>query len=147
MQNQNVINALNGILADSIVMYQKLHHYHWRVRGQRFFQLHGLFEGFYNEFAGATDDVAERILMIGGEPIGGLRQALELADVKEDLSVPAARDMVVNVAADLGNFRSKVRAAVAVAEEAGDRGSANLLDPIADGLDKHLWMLDAFLAE
>jgi starvation-inducible DNA-binding protein len=146
MSNQNVINGLNGILADSIVLTQKLHHYHWRVKGRGFYQLHGMFEGFYDEFAEVTDGVAERILMIGGAPLASLAQALELSAVKEDVTVPEAGKMVANLANDLQAFRAKVRSAVQVADEARDRGTANLLDPIADGLDKKLWMIEAYLA-
>ena len=146
MSNQNVINGLNGILADSIVMYQKLHHYHWRVKGRGFYQLHGMFESFYDEFAEVTDSVAERILMIGGAPLASLTQALELSSVKEDVTVPDGQRMVANLATDLESFRTKVRGVVEMADESGDRGTVNLLDPIADGLDKKLWMMEAYLA-
>lgn len=146
MSNQNVINGLNGILADSIVMYQKLHHYHWRVKGRGFYQLHGMFEGLYDEFAEVTDSMAERILMIGGAPLASLAQALELSAVQEDVTVPDAQRMVATTAADLQAFRAKVREAVKLADDGGDRGTVNLLDPIADGLDKKLWMLEAYLA-
>lgn len=145
--NANLINSLNGILADSIVLYQKLHHFHWRVQGRGFFQLHAKFEEMYNHFAGVSDEVAERILMIGGEPLASLQQALELSSVKESAAVPAAGEMVVQLLAELENFRVKVRAAVALADQAGDRGSANLLDPLADALDKEIWMLQAYLAD
>ena len=145
--NANVINSLNAILADSIVLYQKLHHFHWRVQGRGFFQLHAKFEEMYNHFAGVSDEVAERILMIGGEPLASLKQALELSSVQESSEVPAARDMVIQLRAELDSFRAKVRGAVDLAEEAGDRGSVGLLDPLADALDKEIWMLDAFLAE
>jgi DNA-binding ferritin-like protein len=126
MSNQNVINGLNGILADSIVLYQKLHHYHWRVKGRGFYQLHGMFEAFYDEFAEVTDGVAERILMIGGAPLASLTQALELASVKEDVTVPDGQRMVVNLATDLESFRAKVRGVVEMADESGDRGTVNL---------------------
>nr|MEE4266661.1 DNA starvation/stationary phase protection protein [Candidatus Krumholzibacteria bacterium] len=145
--NANVINSLNEILADSIVLYQKLHHFHWRVQGRGFFQLHAKFEEMYNHFAGVSDEVAERILMIGGEPLASLKQALEISSVKESNAVPAASDMVIELRSELNSFRSKIRSAVDQAEEAGDRGSVGLLDPIADALDKEIWMLDAFLAE
>jgi starvation-inducible DNA-binding protein len=145
--NANLINSLNVILADSIVLYQKLHHFHWRVQGRGFFQLHAKFEEMYNHFAGVSDEVAERILMIGGQPLASLKQALELSSIQESNEVPAAGDMVVQLRAELDGFRSKVRAAVVEAEEAGDRGSVGLLDPIADALDKEIWMLDAYLAE
>jgi starvation-inducible DNA-binding protein len=146
LSNQDVISGLNGLLADSIVMNQKLHHYHWRVKGRGFYQLHGMFEGFYDEFGEITDAVAERMLMVGGAPLASLAQALELASLKEDVGVPDAQRMVANVAADLDAFRARVRQVVQQADQAGDRGTVNLLDPIADGLDKKLWMLEAYLA-
>ena len=145
--NANLINSLNVILADSIVLYQKLHHFHWRVQGRGFYQLHAKFEEMYNHFAGVSDEVAERILMIGGEPLASLRQALELSSVSESSAVPAADEMVLQLRDELVSFRAKVRAAVGEAEEANDRGSVGLLDPIADALDKEIWMLEAFLAE
>jgi starvation-inducible DNA-binding protein len=145
--NANVIQNLNGLLADSIVMYQKLHHFHWRVQGRGFFQLHAKFEEMYNHFATVSDDVAERILMVGGAPLATLRQALELSSITESAEVPGAQEMVVQLKAELDNFRLKVRNTVEAAEEAGDRGTVGLLDPIADALDKEIWKLDAFLAE
>jgi DNA-binding ferritin-like protein len=48
---------------------------------------------------------------------------------------------------DLRRFRGKALAGIGAAEEAGDRGTANLLDPVVDHLDKQIWMLEAFLAE
>lgn len=146
MSNQTVTGGLNGLLADSIVMYQKLHHYHWRVKGRGFYQLHAMFEGLYDEFAEVTDAVAERMLMVGGAPLASLAQALELASVKEDVTVPDAQQMVANVAADLVSFRTRIRQVALQADQAGDRGTVNLLDPVADGLDKKLWMLEAYLA-
>ena len=85
--------------------------------------------------------------MIGGEPLASLRQALELSSVKESGEVPSAQEMVIQLRGELNSFRSKVRGAVDQAEGAGDRGSVGLLDPIADALDKEIWMLDAYLAE
>jgi len=144
-KNKALVGALNELLADSIVFAQKLHHYHWRVRGESFYQLHARFEELYDRFGDLSDEFAERILMIGGAPLGSLAQALEAASVQEDESVPGARAMVENVRADLQAFHAKVRAAGALADDAGDKGSAAVLDPIGDHLEKELWMLGAYL--
>lgn len=143
--NDALVSALNGLLADSVVLAQKLHHYHWRVRGEGFYQLHAKFEELYDRFGDLSDELAERLLMIGGEPLAGLAQALEASVVEEDLSVPAARVMVRNVRADLEGFHARVRGAGELADESGDKGSAGLLDPLGDHLEKELWMLDAYL--
>lgn len=145
--NPNVINNLNGILADSIVLYQKLHHFHWRVQGHGFYQLHAKFEELYDHFAALVDEIAERILMVEGVPLASLKQALELSDVREVQDVPQSNEMIILVLADLKAFRKKVSLGIEAAENDGDRGSVNMLDPVADSLDKEIWMLSAFLAE
>jgi len=145
MKNQAVVTDLNALLADSIVFAQKLHHYHWRVSGESFYQLHAKFEELYDRFGDLSDELAERILMVGGAPLASLGDALAAAEIAEDGSVPAARVMVENVRDDLVMFHAKVRAAGAAADEAGDKGSAGMLDPIGDALEKELWMLGAFL--
>ncbi len=147
MSNSNVITSLNGLLADAIVMNQKLHHFHWRVQGRGFFQLHAKFEELYDHFGELGDGLAERILMIGGAPLATLGQAREMSTVEETTEVPTATEMVKRLLGDLRSYRAKVQAGIAAAEEAGDRGSANLLDPVGDHLDKEIWMLEAFLAE
>ncbi len=147
MSNSNVIASLNDLLADSIVLNQKLHHFHWRVQGRGFFQLHAKFEELYARFGDLGDSLAERILMVGGEPLATLGQARELSTVEETTAVPKALEMVERLRTDLRDFRGKVRAGIDTAEEADDRGTANLLDPVIDHLDKEIWMLEAFLAE
>ncbi len=146
MNKQAMHESLNGLLADSIVLYQKLHHFHWRVQGEGFFLLHGKFEELYDHFAEVTDSIAERILMIGGEPLGTLAQALEHAAITEIAMVPPADDMVTLLQEDLQTFQGRVNQVLALTDQDGDRGTANLLDPIADELDKTLWMLKAFRA-
>jgi len=143
--NDALISALNELLADSIVLAQKLHHYHWRVRGEGFYQLHARFEELYDRFGDLSDEFAERILMSDGTPLASLAQALAAATVQEDESVPGARAMVENVRADLQAFHARVRAAGELADEAGDKGSAGVLDPVGDHLEKELWMLGAYL--
>ena len=147
MSNADVTTNLNGLLADAIVMNQKLHHFHWRVQGRGFFQLHAKFEELYDHFGTLADELAERILMVGGEPLATLAQVRELSSVEETTAVPAAGEMVAALLDDLKAYRTKVRAGIAAAEEAGDRGTANILDPVGDHLDKEIWMLEAFLAD
>jgi starvation-inducible DNA-binding protein len=147
MSNNAVTQSLNSLLADTIVLNQKLHHFHWRVQGRGFFQLHAKFEEMYDHVGELGDALAERILMVGGEPLATLGEARAQSTVEEITEVPAAGLMVSIVLDDLRRFRGKALAGIGAAEEAGDRGTANLLDPVVDHLDKQIWMLEAFLAE
>ncbi len=142
----NTSDTLNQILADYQVLYQKLRTYHWNVTGRHFFGLHAKFEELYNDVNEKVDEVAERIRALGGKPLGTLSAQASAARLKEDDGSPDGIRMVQNVVADLEAINGFLRDAVAKAEEANDRATANLLDGFADGQEKTLWMLKAFLA-
>lgn len=72
MENQ-LMNKLNIQLANWNVINTKLQNYHWFVAGPDFFTLHAKFEEFYTEAQGNIDEIAERILAIGGKPVATLR--------------------------------------------------------------------------
>lgn len=139
-----VEQGLNGLLADSTVLYEKLHAFHWFVAGPQFFQLHAKFEELYDRVAEVVDDVAERILTIGGAPIATLRETIEKAEIKEYDGTKAGPDMIAALAADFTHLLSKSRSVIETAEDASDRGTCNLLDGLCDELEKTLWMLKAW---
>jgi len=143
-ENQKVIDGLNGLLANATVFYQKLRHYHWNVAGREFFALHEKFEQLYTGWADSIDELAERILMVGGVPLHTLQSMLNVARIKEDESVRAAPEMVDLVIADLQALAGQVREVIEAAEAAEDRGTVNLLDGLLDGLEKETWMLTAW---
>jgi starvation-inducible DNA-binding protein len=145
--NDKVVDGLNGLLADSVVFYQKLRHYHWNVKGRHFFELHEKFEELYTRWADSIDEVAERILMVEGVPLHTLKSLLAAAELEEDESTPAAPAMVEAVLADLEAIHAKAGRLIETAEEADDRGTANLLDDVRDGIEKDLWMLDTWRKE
>jgi starvation-inducible DNA-binding protein len=139
--DDRVVDGLNGLLADATVFYQKLRHYHWNVEGRKFFELHAKFEELYTGWAESIDQIAERILMIEGVPLHTLQSMLETATLKEDESIPTAPRMVDTVLADLEALHARAGGVVETAEEVADRGTANLLDDLRDGMEKDLWML------
>ncbi len=141
MAANKVVDGLNVLLADATVFYQKLRHYHWNVEGRKFFELHAKFEELYTGWADGIDELAERILMIEGEPLHTLAAMLKVARLKEDESIPAAPAMVDAVLADLTTLHENAGQLLATAEENDDRGTANLLDDLRDGMEKDLWML------
>ena len=76
MSEQKLINFLNQELSNFNVMYVKLHRYHWYVQGHHFYGLHALFEKLYDEMAEDLDEIAERILAIGGKPLATMQKYL-----------------------------------------------------------------------
>ena len=94
MSQQDVVKELNQQVANWTVAYTKLHNFHWYVKGSNFFSLHEKFEELYNEASQYVDDLAERILAIGGNPVGTLKESLEISIVDEAGKNYSAEQMV-----------------------------------------------------
>lgn len=147
MTQTNLPEALNAFLADATVLYQKLRAFHWYVEGRHFFALHAKFEEYYDQWADAIDEVAERILTVGGRPVPTLKEALERSHVNEYEGPLAGGAMVQALVADLEHMIHAAEGVIDQAEEVGDRGTAALLDGIRDAQQKNVWMLKAWLRE
>lgn len=142
----SIVAHLNQLQSDYQVLYQKLRNYHWNVVGRQFFGLHAQFEAMYTEAADHIDAIAERTLAVGGKPVTTLAAQLKLAVLKEDETSPAAEVMVANLKADLESLNTRLREVSKAAGDAGDIATVNLVDGIADGQEKTVWMLRAFSA-
>jgi len=145
--SKEVISNLNNLIADFTVSYQKLRHYHWNVKGSQFFKLHEKFEEVYTEVGDVIDELAERVVGLGGTPFHTLAHMLEATSIKEDAELPAAGVMVTRTVDDIKALSNHLQAAIEAAEKADDRTTVNLLDGIHDGLEAHLWMLEAWQAD
>lgn len=141
----SLVDVLNKQVADWSVLFVKLHNYHWYVKGPGFFTLHTKFEELYTEAALHIDVIAERILAIKGEPLASMKEYLEVSTVNEGTASESANEMVKNIADDFTKMLDDLRNGIEIAEGASDHRTADLLIGIYDGLEKHVWMLTAFL--
>lgn len=143
----DISSSLNVQLANWSVLYVKLHQFHWLVKGPHFFTLHEKFQELYEEAALRTDELAERVLAVGGRPLSTMRDYLTASTLSEGTGRETALDMVRSVAADYRTMSRELKEAIPAIEEAGDAATADMLIGIAEGLEKHIWMLDAFASE
>ena len=74
MASTEVRDFLNKQVATLGVLYIRLHQFHWYVKGPHFYTLHEKFEELYDETTANLDEVAERLLAIGGEPYSTLSE-------------------------------------------------------------------------
>jgi starvation-inducible DNA-binding protein len=147
INTQSVVSSLNKQLANWSVLYVKLHNYHWFVKGEQFFRLHEKFEEFYNEAASAVDEIAERILAIGGKPLATMKEYLSNASIQESSGGESANQMVQTIAADFGAIVQDLKEGIRLAEEAVDHPTADILTGMRTSLEKHMWMLNALLGK
>ncbi|PWK15913.1 Dps family protein [Tumebacillus permanentifrigoris] len=141
----NLTQVLNKQLANFSVLYVKLHNYHWNVNGPQFFTLHAKFEEFYNEAALHVDEIAERILTIDGQPLATMKDYLGTSSIQEAAPNETAEQMVQSVVSDFQTILSELKSGMETADQANDETSADMLLAIYTGLEKHVWMLSAFL--
>ena len=116
MSQQDVVKELNQQVANWTVAYTKLHNFHWYVKGSNFFSLHEKFEELYNEASQYVDDLAERILAIGGNPVGTLKESLEISIVDEAGKI-THQQMVEAFSNDLTHISEQLVKSIEVVEK------------------------------
>ncbi|SFT19948.1 Dps family protein [Paenibacillus sp. BC26] len=136
--------TLNKQIATWSVLYIKLHNYHWYVKGNQFFTLHVKFQELYEEATLHVDEIAERLLAIGGEPIATMAEYLKQSSVQEATGSESAVEMVDSIVADFTLVASELKEGMEEAQSAGDETTGDMLLAIHSGLEKHIWMLKAF---
>ncbi|NMD69063.1 DNA starvation/stationary phase protection protein [Bacillus sp. DNRA2] len=146
MKNQ-LTHVLNKQIANWSVLYVKLHNYHWYVKGEQFFTLHVKFEELYNEAALHVDEIAERLLAIGGVPVATMRENLELSSIQEANGSEASQEMVQAIINDFMLIIGELKEGMSLAAELSDETTGDMLLAIHSGLEKHVWMLTAYLGK
>ncbi|WP_040950274.1 Dps family protein [Gorillibacterium massiliense] len=145
IKESRVSAGLNKQIANGFVLYTKLHNFHWYVKGESFFTLHAKFEELYNETTAHVDELAERLLALGGKPVATLKESLALATIKEARGGETYKEMVSALVEDYSKLLSELKETMDTAAAENDKGTEDLLLGIRTGLEKHLWMLSAYL--
>lgn len=147
MDNQKLINFLNQMLSNYVVMYVKLHRYHWYVQGRHFFILHEKFEEMYNRFADDLDVIAERILMIDGKPLATMIKFLKESTLEEATADDKESEIIAQLIKDFSQLVSEInQSGMSLADEFNDDPTADMLTDLKGKLEKDLWMLKAYSA-
>lgn len=142
--NTKTIQALNILLADYHMHYQKLRNFHWNVRGPHFFELHAKFEEFYEDAKLKIDEIAERILTLRGKPVSNFSSYLELSTIKEADTTLVDHKMVTAILEDHKNLLNQLKIVTAAAEDTKDDGTLDITGTYIGEIEKTSWMLNAW---
>lgn len=144
MKSNKIIGMLNKNLANLQVLYVKLHNYHWNVKGMNFKQVHELTEAYYNYFAEQYDEVAERIVQLGGKPFATLQDYLVNASLKEESKKTfEVKYVLKSLLPDFEKLNKDFKEISKDAAETGDMPTAGLADANVSWLEKQIWMIKA----
>ncbi len=142
-----VVDNLKQIQADAAVFYVKVHNFHCNVKGMDFYPTHKATEEIYEKYADVFDDVAERVLQIGGKPYVTLADMLKAAKIKEESKTSFnSKEVLKAILSDYEYFLKAFEGLSDEAEKAGDNVTQGYADDKVGELQKAIWMLKATLA-
>lgn len=143
----NLETKLNELLADLNVFYRKLQNYHWNIEGKDFFTVHAKLEEIYNEINTAIDEIAEHILIIGGQPLGTLKNYIEISSINEaENKKIKSEDIYRNLLIDFEILLKKSIEIKEYADNNNDYATSSLIDEYILEYGKYIWMLKQTVA-
>ena len=146
-KSEILVVDLNKLLANFQQYYLNLRGIHWNIKGKRFFDLHVKFEELYTDANIKVDEIAERILTLGGVPFHTYK------DYSANASVPIGKDvtkdenairLIVDSLKELLILERKILDASA---EADDEGTNSMMSDFITEQEKTVWMMKAWLTE
>jgi len=143
----DVVEHLQRQLANAFVLYANYKHYHWQTFGPLFRDLHLLFDEFATEVLATIDDFAERVRMIGQDPVFRPDEVERLASVKVSNDAGNMREMVAEANANLLGVIKEMREAARVADDHDDPGTVDLFSRHVQIHEKHEWWLRDILEQ
>lgn len=147
-ENSNEIcNRLNKLLANYSVFYMNVRGYHWNIQGTQFFTLHEKFEELYEDLYLKIDEIAERILTLGGVPLHSYTDLVSHSDIKEYKNVTTHKETVGQILEAFKAILVMQREILGFVGEIGDDGTDDMLAGYTNQQEKMVWMYSAFLNE
>lgn len=142
---KEMTEMLNSYLSNVQITYMNVRGYHWNIVGKQFFALHEKFEGVYNNLNEMADEIAERILMLGGKPLHSFSDYLKVASVKERLKLTSTDETVKALLEDIAKLLENERKILSLASDNKDEGTVGLMSGYIGEQEKMIWMFNALL--
>ena len=120
----NVVASLQQLLAD--------------------FVLHSQFEKMYDDTAEKVDEIAERILMLGGTPANKFSDYLKVASINEVDKVSNGEQALNNILQSISYLIGEERKVLSIASQAGDEVTVSMMSDYLKEQEKMVWMLTAY---
>ena len=137
-----VVKILNNTLANEVVLTAKTRSAHWNVSGAGSFELHILYDSQYKQLNDISDEIAERVRMLGGIVIGSLKEFINYSRIEEQTG--GGPDIMCLLADHEASVRFLREDARKCADEYGDEGTFELLVRAMRLHEKMAWMLRSY---
>ena len=139
---EELAKNLNSFLSELAVFYRKLQNYHWNVQGKDFFTMHQKLEEYYDDVNDQIDEIAEHILILGKQPLGTMKDYLEIATIQEAKNEKVEdKEVFTKIIADYESLLQTATSIKELAEEKKSAATSSLMDDYILDYSKKLWML------
>ncbi len=139
--NDAVVKGLQKQVANAFILYLNYKHYHWQTFGPLFRDLHRLFDEFAEEVYGTIDEIAERVRMIGQNPVSRIEEFQQTASIKSAAQSNDMREMVREANQNSLQIIKEMREAIKTADKEDDPGTADVLTRFVQIHEKQEWWL------
>ncbi|SFB69752.1 Dps family protein [Kaistella jeonii] len=139
---QNVVHAVNPLIADAFALYTKTKNFHWHLSGSHFRDYHLLFDEQAEAIYDSIDILAERVRRIGGTTIRSISHISQLQTISDNNDdFVSAQDMIAALLADNRHIAANQRTAIKTTEDNRDSPTSNLLQEQLDATERRIWFL------
>lgn len=142
------MQALQARLADGIDLALVIKQAHWNLKGPQFIGIHLMLDKFREEVSEWNDEMAERIVQLGGTARGTVQEVDKHTSLKPyPTDIYKISDHLHALIERFAAVANAVRKDIDDTDEAGDVGTSDLFTEVSRGLDKQLWFLEAHVQE
>jgi starvation-inducible DNA-binding protein len=142
-----VARHLHIQVANAFLLYANYKHYHWQTYGPLFGDLHLFFDDLANTVLATTDEFAERLRMMGRNPVSDYRVLLDMSRITPSVPGGTMKQMVTEARENLLPVISDMRDAARLAGEDNDPGTVDLFSRTVRLHEKHEWYLRQILVQ
>ncbi len=141
---QKVIKVLNASLANVIDLTLDGKQCHWNLQGPGFIGVHQLLDETAERIREISDTIAERIVVLGGEPNGIASRVAKDSILKDyPTNITEVDEHVRELTSRYKKVAETLRKAIDEVGETGDEDTADLLTEASRIIDKDAWFIGA----
>ena len=141
---QKMVDLLNARLSDTIALTLAVKQAHWNLKGTGFIGVHELLDDVADRLRAASDLMAERAAILGGQAQGTVETVAKGSNVEPyPTDIVSVQDHVVALTERFMAYGSKLRDAIDQADDADDDDTEDLFTEVSRQVDKDAWFIGA----
>ncbi|MFD1465931.1 DNA starvation/stationary phase protection protein [Lapidilactobacillus mulanensis] len=139
---------LNQLVADISQLTVNIHQTHWYMRGREFFRLHPLMDEYMDQLNDQLDEIAERLIAIGGAPFSTTHEFIDHTGLPEEpgkFGKYSLTDYMQRLTDQFKYLRDQYEKGMEISDSEKDWPTQDMLNGFKAAIDKNIWTLNAFL--